>query len=73
MSMRQLAMVESINNVNGALQSLVSAQNALKSKVEGGFRELNERVDNLAESHGILETRFDEFDDELSAGPIPPT
>lgn len=73
MSSRQLAMVESLNNVNGTLQTAISAVNSLKTKVETGFRDVNERIDGLSEAQGIIETRFAEFEDELPTGSIPPT
>lgn len=73
MSSRQLAMVESINNVNETLRMLVSAQNSLKGKVESGFRDVNERIDGLAEKHSIIETRFDDFENEFPTGSLTPT
>jgi hypothetical protein len=71
MSSRQLAMVESLNNVNGTLQTVVSALNSLKSKVETGLRDVNERIDNLAEVHGVIQTNTTEFDEELPTGSNP--
>jgi len=72
-SARQLAMVESNNDINKTLQTVIGALNSLRSKVETGFRELNERVDVLAEAHSVIETRFTEFENELPTGSIPPT
>lgn len=71
MSSRQLAMVESLNNVNGTLQTVVAGLNGLKSKVETGLRELGERVDDLAEAQGVIQTNTSEFEGELPTGSNP--
>jgi hypothetical protein len=74
LSSRQLAMVESINNMQLTERGLIQAINGLTTTVRNGFESIRISLDNLQLDHGIIEEVEEEVEKGLAAvvGTIPP-
>lgn len=68
-----MSMVESINNINATMQTVIRGQNALKTELHTGLEAVGERIDKLAEGLGVIQVRFEEFEEERPTGSMPPT
>jgi hypothetical protein len=68
-----MSMVESINNINATMQTVIRGQNALKTELHTSLEAVGERIDKLAEGLGVIQVRFEEFEEERPTGSMPPT
>jgi ribonuclease HII len=77
MSSRQLALVESMNNVQLTQQGLIQAVNGLRADMTRGLRMLDERLSTLQLENGVVEVvDADEEEPQVASasivGTIPP-